>query len=192
MRSAHIAHIRPQLQRLLVRDDAVCLATRRREPLEVDCQDRRCRVYLEALLRNDQLLTPVCSPRQRCGDCSLRNSVIVHSLLALVLVLALQHVDLDEILERVLDGSRGVQVEREVEDRVESIRVVPAGLAMHARSQSPSEELVHKVLLLDLLIQFPVKSVVGSIARPDGRRKYGYSRGSPVERRRLHRIDRES
>lgn len=79
-----------------------------------------------------------------------------NSLLTLVLVRSSQLIDLDERSQRLLDTVDSLDVQTEVEHRVECVGRVLADSADDATSQTTSEDLVYECCILESLGGFPM------------------------------------
>ena len=150
----YVGHVRCEVEELRVLDLISNLLSRRGEAFQMNRQDHRRFVNRKVLLRRDELLASAQPCQSRRELVKKRNA-----LFTLVFVGSFQHVDPNELSESVLDRVDPLNVETEIEHRVEGVGGVLTSGTRHSRSQSTAKDLVDERRLFDLDVEFPVAIV---------------------------------
>lgn len=137
-----IAHVRTETQDFWVLDRISDFATERVEPLQVDGQGHGRFFDAEALFGDDEFFAPF----------------------ALVLVLACETIDPNELLQGVSDAAGVRNVEAQVEKRVERVGGMIAFGTQDARPEPAAKDLMHERRFFYLLRQFAAGADAAGLA----------------------------
>jgi hypothetical protein len=150
------AHNRRQGQPSFVGDRTWNLTSPWRESLQLDTQGLRCLVDCHLLLSVHGFLAPSSLGERR----QINLGVLIHSLIALVLVLSIKPFSSREFAECFLNRSTFPYLHVDIEQQVERVTVVSTFVARDARPEFPAKEVVKPRGLSDFIRNMPASGLI--------------------------------